>query len=88
VLDGAAFDEPSTAQAADILAGWEKQVPVVVVAGEDEDAVVKSFRNLARVAVTVPAELEVADVVWARSLLITEVALPLVQQRAGGGQPE
>jgi large subunit ribosomal protein L4 len=85
VLDGAAFDEPSTSQAADLLAGWEKQVPVVIVAGEDEDAVVKSFRNLARVAVTVPAELEVTDVVWARSLLITEAALPLVQQRAGGG---
>jgi ribosomal protein L4 len=30
----------------------------------------------------VPAELEVVDIVGARSLLITEAALPLVQQRA------
>ena len=32
--------------------------------------------------VTVPAELEVAQVVWARSLVVTEAALPLVQGRA------
>jgi len=32
--------------------------------------------------VTVPSELEVATVVWAKSLLITEAALPLVQGRA------
>jgi hypothetical protein len=30
----------------------------------------------------VPEELEVASVVWARSLLISEDALPLVQGRA------
>ena len=34
---------------------------------------------------TVPAELEVASVVWARSLLVTEAALPLVEARAGNG---
>jgi hypothetical protein len=32
--------------------------------------------------VTVPAELEVATVVWARSILISEAALPLVEGRA------
>ena len=44
---------------------------------------VKSFRNLAKVLVATPAELEVAGVVWARSLLITEAAMPLVLARAG-----
>ena len=34
--------------------------------------------------VTVPDELEVATVVWARSLLVSEEALPLVQARAAG----
>ncbi len=33
--------------------------------------------------VTVPAELEVASLVWARSVLITEAAMPLVLGRAG-----
>jgi ribosomal protein L4 len=44
--------------------------------------VIKSFRNLQRVMVTVPAELEVTDVVRVRSLLISESALELVQGRA------
>ena len=83
VLDGASVDAPSTKKAAELLAGWGKDAPVLVVAHEDEEAVVKSFRNLERVLVTVPAELEVAAVVWARALVVTESALPLVEQRAG-----
>ncbi len=41
-----------------------------------------SFRNLERVLVTVPAELEVASLVWARSLVVSEAALPLVEAKA------
>jgi large subunit ribosomal protein L4 len=82
LLDGSAFGEPSTQQAAGLLAAWQREVPLVVVATEDELNVIKSFRNLARVVVTLPSELEVATVVWARSLLVTEAALPLVQGRA------
>ena len=81
-VDGGAFDEPSTKQAVELLAAWDKQLPLVVVAGEDEETLIKSFRNLERVLVTVPAELEVAHVVWARSLLVTEGARELVERRA------
>jgi hypothetical protein len=35
------------------------------------------------VLVVAPAELEVASLVWARSALISEAALPLVLARAG-----
>jgi large subunit ribosomal protein L4 len=83
VLDAGSFDVPSTKQAKGVLEAWGKDAPVLVVAHEDEGAVVKSFRNLERVLVTVPAELEVAAVVWARSFIVTESALPLVEQRAG-----
>ena len=83
MLDGASFDAPSTKQAAELLAGWGKDAPVLVVAHEDEEAVVKSFRNLERVLVTVPGELEVAAIVWARAVVVTEAALPLVETRAG-----
>ncbi len=82
VVDGGAFGEPSTQAAAALLAQWGKETPLVVVASEDEEAFIKSFRNLERVVVTLPSELEVAAVVWARSLLVTEAALPLVQGRA------
>ena len=44
---------------------------------------IKSFRNLEKVLVVAPAELEVASLVWARSVIISEAALPLVLGRAG-----
>ncbi len=84
VLDGTAFTAPSTKQAKALLAAWGKEHPVVLVVTEDEVNVIKSFRNLERVLVTVPGALEVAGVVWARSVLLTRAALPLVEVRAGG----
>ena len=78
----AGFDEPSTKQAVELLGGWSQQFPLVVVADEGEDALIKSFRNVERVLVTVPSELEVAHVVWARSLLVTEAARELIERRA------
>jgi large subunit ribosomal protein L4 len=83
VLDGSFFDVPSSRKAAELLSGWGQDAPVLVVAHEDEEAVVKSFRNLEKVLVTVPSELEVAAVVWARAVMVTESALPLVEARAG-----
>jgi large subunit ribosomal protein L4 len=82
LLGGDAFAEPSTRKAVELLAGWGAERPTLVVATEDEEALIKSFRNLERVLVTVPAELEVAAVVWARSLVVSEAALPLVEGRA------
>jgi large subunit ribosomal protein L4 len=80
VLSADGWDAPSTQKAAALLA--DRDLPVVVVATEDEAALGKSFRNLEKVIVTVPSELEVSEVVWARSLLVSEAALPLVQGRA------
>ena len=82
VLDGSTFDEPSTHGAAELLAKWGKDAPLVVVATDDEQNVIKSFRNIDRVVVTAPSELEVSAVVWARSVLVTQEALEAVQGRA------
>ena len=82
IVSGAGFDEPSTKAAKALVADWGQEAPLLLVATEEEEALIKSFRNLPRLLVTVPSELEVASVVWARSLLITEAALPLVQGRA------
>ena len=82
LVAGDSFEAPSTKQAVELLQGWGQDAPTVVVASEDEETLIKSFRNLPRVLVTVPAELEVAHVVWARSLVVSEAALPLVQGRA------
>ena len=83
LIAGDSFEEPSTRRAAEVLQDWGQEAPTVVVTSEDEEALIKSFRNLPRVLVTVPAELEVAHVVWARSLVVSEAALPLVQGKAG-----
>jgi large subunit ribosomal protein L4 len=82
LVDGGAFGTPSTKQAKALVAEWKQDTPLLLVAHEDEEALIKSFRNLDRVLVTVPAELEVAPVVWARSVLVSETALPLVQGKA------
>jgi len=82
LLDPKSFDTPSTKGALDLLATWGASTPTVVVVTEEEESVSKSFRNLDRVLVTVPSELEVAHVVWARSLLVSQSALDAVQGRA------
>jgi large subunit ribosomal protein L4 len=87
ILDGSGFDAPSTRKASELLAGWGER-PILVVVNEEEELLVKSFRNLEKVLVTVPAELEVASLVWARSVLISEAAMPLVLGRAGAATEE
>jgi large subunit ribosomal protein L4 len=82
LFDGASFETPSTRAAVSLLSDWGQQTPTVVVIHEDEEGAAKSFRNLDRVLVTVPSELEVAQVVWARSLVVSQAALELVQGRA------
>jgi large subunit ribosomal protein L4 len=82
LLDPKSFDAPSTKVALDLLEKWGASTPTVVVVTEEEESVTKSFRNLDRVLVTVPSELEVAHVVWARSLLVSQDALDAVQGRA------
>ena len=82
VVSAGDFDRPSTRLAAGLLESGGIEAPVVVVATEEEDNVLKSFRNLERIVVTVPSDLEVSAVLWARSLLVTEAALEAVQGRA------
>jgi large subunit ribosomal protein L4 len=82
VVDGSSFAEPSTRKAVDFVEGWAQRLPLLVVAQPEEEQLAKSFRNLQGVLVVSPAELEVTSVVWARSLLVTEAALELVQKRA------
>jgi large subunit ribosomal protein L4 len=81
VLDGSGFSEPSTRRAVELLDAWGKELPLVVVTNDDQN-VAKSFRNLEKVVVLTPAELEVAALVWAHSVLVTQDALESVQERA------
>jgi len=82
VIDASAFKEPSTRAAADLVGGWGKELPLVVIAQPEEETVAKSFRNLDRVLVLEPSELEVGALVWARSVITTEAALDRVMELA------
>jgi large subunit ribosomal protein L4 len=82
LLDATTFAEPSTKLARGFVETAGLAAPVVVVLTEEELSAAKSFRNLPRVAVIPPSELEVTAVVWARSLVVSEAALPLVETRA------
>jgi len=82
IVGSDAFDAPSTKQAVGLLDAWQQEHPVLVIAREDEVALIKSFRNLAKTLVTLPSDLEVSQVVWARAVLVTENALADVQGRA------
>jgi large subunit ribosomal protein L4 len=82
VIDASGFKKASTRAAADLVGGWGKELPLVVIAQPEEETVMKSFRNLDRVLVLEPCELEVGALVWARSVLATEAALDRVKELA------
>ena len=84
VFDATVFEEPSTKQAAELLAGLQADGSTLVVLDEQEAAAGKSFRNLPRVSVLPVEDAGVADVIGAASLLVSQAALPALVARAGG----
>jgi large subunit ribosomal protein L4 len=84
VFDAGAFGEPSTRQAAALLADWGAAQPVLVLLDGEESGAGLSFRNLPR-ALAMPVEdAGVADVVGAASLLVSQAALEQITARANG----
>jgi large subunit ribosomal protein L4 len=86
VVSDDAFSEPSTRAAAGFVGAWGKELPLLLVADPGQEPMIKSFRNLDGVFIVSPAELEVAELVWARSVLVSETALGAVQARAGNSK--
>jgi len=82
VLADDSFEKPSTRDAAAVLEAWGKHTPLIVVVQEEQEAMVKSFRNLAGVHVVTPSEVEISALVWARAVLVSEGALEALQGRA------
>jgi large subunit ribosomal protein L4 len=82
-VDAAGLTEPRTRAAAELLAGWRGRGPLVVVASPGEDALIRSFRNIDRTHVVEIGDLEVADVVWAHWLVVSQSALAALEGREG-----
>ena len=81
VLDAAAFDAPSTRQAAAALDKWGAARPTLIVIDAEETGALKSFRNIARVSVLEVGATGVADVIGAASLVVSEKALATLEGR-------
>ena len=82
ILDAAAFSQPKTSDAFDLLDDWGQDGPTLVVLGADERNAALSFRNLARVAVLTAAAVGVAELLGAASLLVSQTALDELTARA------
>jgi large subunit ribosomal protein L4 len=81
-FDAAAFKDPKTRQARELLEGWNQARPTLVVLTGEESAAALSFRNLARVAVLSPEDVGVSDLLGAASMLLSEPALKALSERA------
>jgi large subunit ribosomal protein L4 len=81
-LDAAAFEAPSTKQAAELLEDRRGGSVLLVLSGPDEAAAFKSFRNLAGVTVLAAADCGVADLIGAANVVFSEDALEAVTARA------
>jgi ribosomal protein L4 len=65
--------------AAELVAGWRSERPLVIVIASGEDAVNRAFRNLERTHVVEVGVVETADLVWARSLIVTKAAQAVLE---------
>jgi large subunit ribosomal protein L4 len=83
VLDGSAFEKPSTKLAAQTLEKWGADGPTLIVVGEQEASVAKSFRNIPGVQVAQASAAGVADVIGAASMAVSQAALTELEGRAG-----
>jgi large subunit ribosomal protein L4 len=82
VVDAAAFDSPSTKQAAQALEKWGARRPTLVVLDAEETGAARSFRNIPRVTVLPATATGVADVIGHASLVVSEAALEVLSGRA------
>ncbi len=82
VLGAGALPDPATKAAAELLSKWGQRTPtLVVLVGEEERNAALSFRNIPRVAVLGVESVGVADVIGARSLVISEAALEALKAK-------
>jgi large subunit ribosomal protein L4 len=79
-LDAAAFEAPSSKQAAELIADRRGGSVLIVLDGE-ELAAGKSFRNLAGVNVLAHEDVGVADIVRAATLVASQAAIEALTER-------
>jgi large subunit ribosomal protein L4 len=82
IFDAAAFSQPKTRQAFDLLDDWGQDGSTLVVLAPEESAAALSFRNLTRVSVLSATDVGVTDLLGAASALVSQTALDELTERA------
>jgi large subunit ribosomal protein L4 len=75
VLDAEGISQPRTKDAVALLSPWRSQRPCLVLVTNDEEPAALSFRNLERTDVIAAHEVDVADLLRARTLVVSKGAL-------------
>jgi large subunit ribosomal protein L4 len=88
VVDGLAFDEPSTKDASALLSTLELSGKVLVVLPEPDETTERSFRNLPFVKIDYPGNLNTYDLLNADRVLFTEDALNVLSGEPGPSRGE
>ncbi len=83
ILDPAEFSAPSTKQAAALIEAQLGGRTLIVLGGEEDQVVAKSFRNLPKVSVLAAPDVGVTDIIGARTLVLTSDALGYLTTVAG-----
>ena len=78
-IDAGKWTETKTKAAAELLTGWRSERPLVLVVAPGEDDLERAFRNLQRTHVVEVGQVEAADLVWARSLIVSKSALAILE---------
>jgi len=79
VLDAFSFEEPKTADAVDLLESLGVEGRVLLVLGNPDESVEKSFRNLGYVRMCYPGNLGTYEVVYADWVVFTRDAIEAVK---------
>jgi large subunit ribosomal protein L4 len=79
VLDGLSFEEPKTAKAGEVLSSLGATGRVLLVLGEPDEAIEKSFRNLPYVKLVYPGNLATYDILFADWVVFTKDAIERVK---------
>ena len=87
VLDRWTFDTPSTKSAVAALAALDLTGKVVVVLGDEDATVAKSFRNLTDVHVLARRELNAYDILCSDWVVFTQATLPGAGPAAPATEP-
>jgi large subunit ribosomal protein L4 len=81
LVDGFGLDAPKTAKVAAVLDAMKARESCLVVIPADDATLVRSARNLPRVAVRTAKDVNAFDVAFYRSLILVEGALDALKER-------